>query len=79
MEKRFLAMWMWLCEGKLKDKIAHFRLPSVSQNRVCLSSNGGTVKQQAKRWKKARWTFEVILPHRNLHKSQQITYQNAAN
>ena len=22
---------------------------------------------------------EVILPHRNLHKSQQITYQNAAN
>ena len=31
-------MWMWLCEGKLKVKIAHFRLPSASQKRACLSS-----------------------------------------
>ena len=29
---------MWLCEGKLKVKIAHFRLPSASQKRACLSS-----------------------------------------
>ena len=29
---------MWLCEGKLKLKIAHFRLPSASQKRTCLSS-----------------------------------------
>ena len=35
MEKRFLAMWMWLCEGKLKEKIAYFRLPSASQKRAC--------------------------------------------
>ena len=26
---------MWLCEAKLKVKIAHFRLPSVSQKRAC--------------------------------------------
>ena len=26
------------CEGKLKVKIAHFRLPSASQKRACLSS-----------------------------------------
>ena len=38
MEKRYLAMWMWLCEGKLTVKIAHFRLPSASQKRACLSS-----------------------------------------
>ncbi len=38
MEKRYLAMWMWLCEGKLKVKTAHFRLPSASQKRACLSS-----------------------------------------
>ena len=38
MHKRYLAMWMWLCEGKLKVKIAHFRLPSASQKRVFLSS-----------------------------------------
>ena len=38
MEKRYIAMWMWLCEGKLKVKIAHFRLPSASQKRACLSS-----------------------------------------
>ena len=29
---------MWLCEGKLKVKIAHFRLPSASQKRACSSS-----------------------------------------
>ena len=29
---------MWLSEGKLKVKIAHFRLPSASQKRACLSS-----------------------------------------
>ena len=28
---------MWLCEGKLKMKIAHFRLPSASQKRACLN------------------------------------------
>ena len=38
MAKRYLAIWMWLCEGKLKVKLAHFRLPSASQKRVCLSS-----------------------------------------
>ena len=38
MEKRYLAMWMWLCEGKLKVKTAHFRLPSVSQKRACPES-----------------------------------------
>ena len=31
-------MWIWLCEGKLKVKIAHFWLPSAFQKRVCLSS-----------------------------------------
>ena len=35
MEERYLAMSMWLCEGKLKVKIAHFRLPSVTQKRAC--------------------------------------------
>ena len=29
---------MWLCEDKLKGKTAHFRLPSASQKRACLSS-----------------------------------------
>ena len=29
---------MWLCEGKLKVKTAHFRLSSASQKRSCLSS-----------------------------------------
>ena len=38
MEKRYLAMQMWLCEDKLKRKTAHFRLPSASQKRACLSS-----------------------------------------
>ena len=38
MEKRFLAMRMWLCEGKWKVKIAHFRWLSASQKRAFLSS-----------------------------------------
>ena len=38
MEKRYLAMWMWLCEGKSTVKIGHFRGPSVSQKRACISS-----------------------------------------
>ena len=29
---------MWLSEGKLNVKIAHFWLPSASQKRTCLSS-----------------------------------------
>ena len=29
---------MWLCENRLKGKTAHFRLPSASQKRACLSS-----------------------------------------
>ena len=29
---------MWLCEDKLKGKIAHFRLPSASQKCARLSS-----------------------------------------
>ena len=37
MGKGYLAMQMWLCAGKLKVKTAHFRLPSASQKRVCLS------------------------------------------
>ena len=36
MEKKYLAKWMWLCEDKLRVKIAHFRLPSASQKRACL-------------------------------------------
>ena len=40
MEKRYLPMRMGLCEGKfpVKVKIAHFRLPSASLKRDCLSS-----------------------------------------
>ena len=29
---------MWLCDDKLKEKTGHFRLPSASQKRACLSS-----------------------------------------
>ena len=38
MQKRYLAMQMRSCEDKLKGKTAHFRLPSASQKRACLSS-----------------------------------------
>ena len=38
MGKRYLAMWLWLCAGKLKVKTVLFRLPSASQKRACLSS-----------------------------------------
>ena len=31
-------MQMGSCEDKLKGKTAHFRLPSASQKRACLSS-----------------------------------------
>ena len=38
MKKRYLVFWMWLCEGKLKVKRTHLRLPFVSQKHACLSS-----------------------------------------
>ena len=38
MEKRYVAMKMWLCEDKLKGKTAHFQCPSASQKRAFLSS-----------------------------------------
>ena len=41
MEKRYLVMWMWFCEGKLKVKINHFRLPSASQKRACFRFSTG--------------------------------------
>ena len=37
---------MWLCEDKLKEKTDHFRLPSASQKRTCLSSLFSTVEPQ---------------------------------
>ena len=33
-------LWMWLCEGKLNVKIAHFRSPSESQKRKLPSVSG---------------------------------------
>ena len=38
MERRYLVMRMWLCEGKLKVKMSHFQLPSAPQKRACLKS-----------------------------------------
>ena len=38
MEKRYLVMQMRSCEDKLKGKTVHFRFPSASQKRACLSS-----------------------------------------
>ena len=38
MHKRYLTMWMWLCEINLKVKIAHFRLLSMSHTCACSSS-----------------------------------------
>ena len=35
---------MWLREDKLKGKTGHFRLPSASQKRACLSSLIGTLR-----------------------------------
>ena len=34
---------MWLCEGKLKAKIAHSRLPSAAEKRSCFSSQTACV------------------------------------
>ena len=36
--EKILSNAMCLCEDKLKGKTAHFRLPSASQKRACLSS-----------------------------------------
>ena len=49
MEKRYLAMWMWLCEGELKVKTADFRLPPASQKRACLTYWYSTAREQ-KEW-----------------------------
>ena len=38
MKKKYLAMQMASSEDKLKGKTPHFRLPSASQKRACLSS-----------------------------------------
>ena len=46
----------------------HFRLENYLQQQK---------PSRNKRRKKARSTFDVILPHWNVYKSQQITYQNA--
>ena len=32
MKKRYLTMWIWLCEDKFKVKIIHFRLTSAPHN-----------------------------------------------
>ena len=40
-------MYMWLCENRLKWKTAHFRLPSASQKRACLSSLIGSLSTRA--------------------------------
>ena len=62
-EKRYLAMWMWWCEGKLKVKIAHFRLPSTSQKRACLSSLVKHIR--------IRYTF-TSLPENRKHENRKM-------
>ena len=47
--KRYLVMQMRSCEDKLKGKTAHFRLPSASKKRACLSSLLCFVHGQAKK------------------------------
>ena len=48
MEKRYLAMSMWLCKDKLQGKAADFRLPPVSQIRACFSSLTTCVSDRAR-------------------------------
>ena len=65
MEKRYLAMGMWLCEGKLKMKIAHFRLPSSSQKLACLSSLINSVR-------------DLQFPSAGLYFHAHLLYHNAS-
>ena len=62
MEKRHLAMQMRSCEDKLKGKTAHFRLPSASQKRACLSSLFGWTCSNAhdqERKDKTNWKINM--------------------
>ena len=54
---------MWWCEGKLKVKIAHFRLPSTSQKRACLSSLVKHIR--------IRYTF-TSLPENRKHENRKM-------
>ena len=60
---------MWLCEGKLKLKTAHFRLPSASQKRACLSSlltakrNGAMLVISGASGRSGRGILECLLLH----------------
>ena len=83
--RKFRNRTVWKC-NKAANKIFIItsiyllvNLVSIPFSPWKLCSTAETVTVQAKRRKRARWTFEVILPHRNLHKSQQITYQKGAN
>ena len=51
---------MWLCEGKLKVKTAHFRLPSASQKRACLSSLKFDVTWSYVKRQTAKMTSEFV-------------------
>ena len=48
---------MWLCEGKLKVKIAYFRLPSASQKRAYLSS---PIRRQKHKSQRARMHVQTL-------------------
>ena len=47
-EERYFAMYKWLCKDKSKGKTAHFRLPSASQKRTCLSNDGRRQRERHK-------------------------------
>ena len=62
MEKRYLAMWMWLCEGKLKVKTAHFRLPSAFKKRACLfEGHAPHARQFSLQIKVSHGNYQVVM------------------
>ena len=49
--EKILVTQMRSCEDKLKGKTAHFRLPSASQKRACLSSLMFSLHRVGRLWK----------------------------
>ena len=58
--KKYLVMWMRLSEGELKVKTAHFRLPSASQKRACLSPLLHEVSPSFQMFQVTQWWWIVV-------------------
>ena len=69
--KKYLVIWMRLCEGELKEKTAHFRFLSEPQKRACLSPLLHVVSPSFQMFQVTQWWWIKVPLGKHLRKTRR--------